>query len=106
MNRNLILLLLTLCSCTLSAQLVTNSTMTVQQYVQDVLLGANVSVSNITFNSASANVNSASVGGFDCTDCNLGIASGFAMSTGDVTGMQGPNGSTSYTGIGAGGFSG
>lgn len=81
----------------LSAQLTTSNNMTISEYVQEVLLGANVSVSNITYNGGSANVSTVQVGGFDCLDCNLGIESGFAMSSGDVNGMAGPNNSTAYT---------
>ena len=98
-------LFLTFCLCLLtslaSAQLVTTNNLTVSQYVQDVLLGANVAVSNITFNGGAANVTSNAVGGFDCPDCNLGIPSGFAMCTGDVLNMVGPN-NTSSNGTGNG----
>jgi gliding motility-associated-like protein len=86
----------------LNAQLVTSSNLTVEQYVQDILLGQNVTVSNITFNGGSANVVSPAVGGFDCPNCNLGIASGFALTTGDVAGLVGPNAEGFYTGIGTG----
>ena len=89
-----------------NAQMVTESALTVEQYVQDVLLGANVTVSNITYNGGSASTVSTAVGGFECVDCNLGIESGFAMSSGDVAGLVGPNNSTSYTGSGSGLFSG
>jgi gliding motility-associated-like protein len=85
-----------------AAQLITENTLTVQQYVQDVLLGANVTVTNIQYNSATANTVSTAIGGFDCPDCNLGIASGFAMSSGGVDGLVGPNNSTAYTGTGSG----
>lgn len=88
------------------AQMTTNANLTVQQYIQDVLLGQNVTVSNITFNGGSANVVSPAVGGFEAANSNLGIASGFAMSTGDVAGMVGPNNQTGYTGAGTGLFSG
>ncbi|MFM7104839.1 MAG: choice-of-anchor L domain-containing protein, partial [Flavobacteriales bacterium] len=88
-------LLLSLCLLHLanfaSGQLITTNNLTVAQYVQDVLLGANVAVSNITFNGGAANVTSNAVGGFDCPDCNLGIPSGFAMCTGSVANMVGPN---------------
>jgi gliding motility-associated-like protein len=80
----------------------TSTNLTVTQYVQDVLLGSNVSVSNITYNGASANTVSAQVGGFECPDCNLGILSGFTMTSGDVAGIVGPNNNTGYNG--AGGF--
>ncbi len=84
-----------------NAQLITTNNLTVSQYVQDVLLGANVAVSNITFNGGAANVTSNAVGGFDCPDCNLGIPSGFAMCTGSVANMVGPN-NTSSNGTGNG----
>ncbi len=88
------------------AQLTADNALTIEQYVQDVLLGQNVSVSNITFNGASANVSSTAVGGFDCVDCNLGIASGFMMASGSVQGAVGPNNSTSSTLPGTGTFQG
>jgi hypothetical protein len=80
--------------------------LTVQEYVQNILLGQNVSVSNITFNGGSANVVSPSVGGFDCPNCNLNIFSGFAMTTGDVAGLVGPNNISSFNGNGTGGAAG
>jgi gliding motility-associated-like protein len=83
------------------AQNMTTSTnLTVAQYVQDVLLGSNVTVSNITYNGGSADIVSAQVGGFECPDCNLGIGSGFAMTSGDVAGVVGPNNNSGYTGVG------
>ncbi len=86
----------------LHAQLVTSSNLTVEQYVQDILLGQNVTVSNITFNGGPANMVSPAVGGFDCPDCNLGIASGFALTTGDVAGLVGPNDEGFFNGNGTG----
>ncbi|MEN9639981.1 MAG: hypothetical protein RLZZ262_1850, partial [Bacteroidota bacterium] len=103
MKKILLLTLIIACFSKLSySQLVTENTLTVQQYVQDVLLGANVTVSNIEFNTGNANLVSTSVGGFECEDCNLGIVSGFAMSSGDVSGLVGPNNSGGYTGTGTG----
>ncbi len=72
------------------AQLVTSNTQTIEQYVQDVLLGQNVSVSNITFNGGSAAVSNIQVGEFESNNCNLSIESGYMMSTGSVTTAQGP----------------
>jgi gliding motility-associated-like protein len=106
MKKLLPLIVLTIGFLSAKAQMTTDNTLTVQQYVQDVLLGQNVTVSNITFNGGNANAVSTAVGGFECVDCNLGIESGFAMSSGDVAGMIGPNNSTGYTGTGTGGFSG
>ena len=106
MKRSLLIFGLLTFFCLANAQLITTSNLTVEQYVQEVLLGQNVTVSNITFNGGSPAVVSTAVGGFDCTDCNLSIPSGFAMSTGDVAGLVGPNGTSSYTGTGAGGMNG
>ncbi|MFM9004755.1 MAG: choice-of-anchor L domain-containing protein, partial [Flavobacteriales bacterium] len=106
MKKSLLVFALVLTACFSQAQLITTSNQTVEQYVQDVLLGQNVTVSNITFNGGSPNVVSTAVGGFDCPDCNLSIPSGFAMSTGDVAGLVGPNNTSSYTGTGAGGTQG
>lgn len=101
MKKILLLVVAFACLSKLSfSQLVTENTLTVQQYVQDVLLGANVTVTNIEFNTGSANTVSTAVGGFECADCNLGILSGFAMSSGDVNGLVGPNNSGGYTGMG------
>ena len=83
-----------------------SSNLTVEQYVQQVLLGDNVTVSNITFNGSAATVNSTAVGGFDCVDCNMSIGSGFLMSSGDAAGAVGPNNQTSYSGTGTGGWNG
>ena len=102
MKRSLLILGLLAFFCDAHAQLITTSNLTVEQYVQDVLLGQNVTVSNITFNGGPANVVSTAVGGFDCPDCNLGIASGFAMTTGDVVGLVGPNDEGFYAGTGTG----
>lgn len=86
----LIVLGLVIQTLSLKAQLVTTNTLTIQQYVQDVLLGQNVSVSNITFNGGNAAVNNVQVGEFEGTNSNLGIGSGFMMSSGSVNTAQGP----------------
>ncbi len=83
-----------------------NSNLTVEQYVQEVLLGDNVTVSNITYNGGSAAVNSISVGGFECPSCNLSIPSGFLMSTGIADSIVGPNDNAGTSGAGAGGWDG
>jgi len=80
------------------SQLVATSNMTVAEYVQDVLLGANVTVSNITFNGASANTIQASVGQFECEDCNLGMESGMIMTSGFASNAVGPNNQGAATG--------
>ena len=97
----LLTLILVLATSVLRSQLITTNNLTVAEYVQEVLLGANVAVSNITFNGGSAGVTSTAVGGFDCPDCNLGIPAGFAMCTGAVSNRVGPN-NTSSSGSGNG----
>ncbi|MFM9985818.1 MAG: choice-of-anchor L domain-containing protein [Flavobacteriales bacterium] len=88
------------------SQLIIENNLTVEQYVQDVLLGQNVTVMNIEYNSGSPNVVVPAVGGFESVDSNIGIESGFIMTCGDAAGTVGPNNQTGYTGIGPGGFSG
>ncbi|MFN0031436.1 MAG: choice-of-anchor L domain-containing protein [Flavobacteriales bacterium] len=89
-NKIFALLLAMAAANLLHAQLVTGNTMTIEQYVQDVLLGQNVSVSNVTFNGTSANVINMQVGEFDGSSSNISIESGFMMSTGSVLTAQGP----------------
>ncbi|MEN9347528.1 MAG: hypothetical protein RLZZ77_1039 [Bacteroidota bacterium] len=85
---SIVLLALVLSS---KSQLVISNTMTVQQYVQDVLLGPNITATNITFNGQPANGVETTIGSLDCIDCNLGIQSGFIMSTGSAASLVGPN---------------
>lgn len=91
---------------TAHAQMTVTSNMTVEQYVQDVLLGVNVTVSNVTFNTGTAAVSSTAVGGFEAPSCNMGIPSGFLMSSGDAAGAVGPNTETSHSGPGTGTWAG
>jgi gliding motility-associated-like protein len=71
----------------LSQVTVTNN-QTVAWYVQNVLLGANVTVSNITYNGSAANANNTavtSVGQLTNPGNQIGIANGFIMASGDAT---------------------
>lgn len=73
-------------------QLVTSTAQSPAGLVQNVLLGSGVTVSNISFNGAPI-----SIGEFDGTACNVGLASGIVMTTGTVVntgagdGPHGPN---------------
>ncbi|MCC6600916.1 MAG: choice-of-anchor L domain-containing protein [Crocinitomicaceae bacterium] len=60
--------------------------------VQNILLGQGVTASNITF----ASVND-QIGSFTCTGCNLNLASGLVMGSGNVSGAPGPNNSSSFS---------
>ncbi len=69
-----------------SAQVtVDNATMTVEQYIQNVLLGGGVTISNVQFNGGSAAVNNTQVGSFTDANSDVGFGSGLIMGSGDVT---------------------
>lgn len=73
------------------AQLVVNTgAMTPTQYVQNVLVGAGVTVSNVTFTGQSTQI-----GDFDGTNTFIGINEGLVLASGTVTTAVGPNNSGS-----------
>jgi gliding motility-associated-like protein len=87
------------------SQMTVTNNMTVEQYVQNVLVGGGVSVSNVQFNAGSAAVANEQVGEFNDPSGNIGLASGFIMGSGDVTMAAQPNagsGSTMGGGTGTG----
>lgn len=87
-----------LLSSVLFAQItVTSNTMTVEQYVQNVLVGAGVTISNVQYNGGSANVTVNQVGAFSATNSTIGINNGLVMATGDAQLVVGPNNSGSTT---------
>jgi gliding motility-associated-like protein len=77
------------------AQLSVNTAMTPAQLVQNVLVGAGVTVSNITYSGGST-----SIGSFTTGSSNLGLAAGVVLSTGDVSTIGGA--SNTDVGIGDG----
>lgn len=82
-----VLVSLLLSVITSNAQLIVNSgTMTPTQYVQNVLVGSGVTVSNVTFSG-----NIAQLGDFNSANANVGIPQGLILSTGSVTSAIGPN---------------
>ncbi len=76
----------------LSAQLIVNTGMPVNNLVNNVLLGGGVSATNIVFNGP-ANA----IGYFDGSGSNIGLDEGIIIATGDVMNAIGPNLSTSTT---------
>lgn len=66
------------------SQVVVNNTNTVSWYVQNVLLGANVSVSNITLNGVSGNSQNEMVGEFSDVTSSVGLPNGIILATGDA----------------------
>jgi gliding motility-associated-like protein len=78
--------LLVVCCGRLSAQLLVDNSINANAAVQNVLLGAGVTASNITFQG-----DNAQIGGFTCNGCGLGIGNGVVIGTGNVDGADGPN---------------
>ncbi len=74
--------------------------MTPAQYVQNVLLGSGVTVSNVTFQG-----NASQIGEFNSANANVGITAGLILSTGDVNVAVGPNNDGGAT-LPIGGFNG
>ncbi len=83
---------------------VTNNN-TVDWYVQNVLLGAGVTVSNITYNAGPANIVNPQVGEFTDPIANVGLTNGMIIGSGDVTMAMQPNtgGGSTLGGTGASG---
>ena len=91
---------------TASAQLIINTSQPPTTLVQNVLLGAGVFASNVTFNgypggSIPAGEEGTRFGRFNGTNCNVGLNGGILLFTGDVSYAPGPNDQEI---VGAGGF--
>jgi len=87
----IILLLLSTVSQSIQAQLVVDNTLTVEQLVNDILLGEGVTASNITFNGEPGNTVHVQVGSFDSENSNVPIIEGVLMATGNINVAVGPN---------------
>lgn len=75
-----------------NAQLLVDVTQTPEDLVQNVLLGAGVTVSNVTFNGLPGNINSnIQIGYFNATTANVGIGEGVLLCSGDANMAVGPN---------------
>ncbi len=74
-------------------QLTVDPSMTPEDYVQNVLLGGGVTVSNVTFNGAVGNMIDVNgqIGSFDASMANVGISEGLILSSGNVGVALGPN---------------
>ena len=84
-------LFLTIFAFQVNAQLVVNSSITPINIVQNYLVGAGVTVSNITFNGMPGNSADPQIGSFNAMNTNLGIDSGLVMCTGMTSNALGPN---------------
>ena len=77
-------------SGSLTAQLAIDSNVSAADAIENTLLGEGITATNITL-SGDGN----QVGTFDCIDCNLGIATGVVLGSGNVSMAIGPNSSGS-----------
>ncbi len=84
-------LLIGISSLSFAQLTVNNSAQTPAQVVQNVLLGAGVTASNITFNGVPANTVSQQVGTFNGAASNIGLTQGIIMGSGNVQVAVGPN---------------
>lgn len=76
---------------TVNAQLAVDNSITAEDLVQNVLLGAGVTVSNITFNGVPGNVANIQIGSFNGSNSNLGLSDGVIMASGNAEVAIGPN---------------
>ncbi|MBK7681002.1 MAG: choice-of-anchor L domain-containing protein [Bacteroidetes bacterium] len=92
MNKRILIsvsaILLLVCHSTKTkAQLTVSSAPTITQLVQNILLGSGVSASNITYSGSTT-----ARGSFTCAGaCNVGIANGILLTSGNITTAIGPN---------------
>jgi len=98
MNKNIIFtLVLTVISCSSYGQLTVNSgTLTPQQYVENVLIGPGVTVSNVQFNN-NLSYSGNQIGQFNYVGNQIPFAYGLILASGGVAGAIGPNNSGSST---------
>jgi len=62
-----------------------NNSMTVEQYIQTVLAGSGVTITNIQYNGGAANIPKEQVGSFIDGNSDIGLADGLILGSGDVT---------------------
>jgi len=105
MKKIALLSLLATCFLTSKAQMTTTTGMTALQYVQNVLLGGGVTVSNVTYTGYNNAIGEFNIAGAT----NLGMTNGLVLTTGSVLandplgfggGTDGPHGPNNSTGAG------
>lgn len=104
-QKSALALFLFVASISYSQITVDNSSMTVEQFVQNVFLGSGTTVSNIQFNGGPANIVNEQVGEFNDPNSDVGFTNGLIMGSGDVTMASQANtgGGSSAGGTGQGG---
>src|SRR5262245_61950809 len=79
------------------AQLVLDNSQSPEYFVQNVLLGGGVVVSNVTFNGVPGTTPTVQMGSFNGTNSNVGMTQGIVLASGDINVAQGPNNSSGNT---------
>lgn len=96
-NKIILSLVCVLLSCLSSqAQVTVSNSQTPLQYVENVLIGPGVQVSNVTFNGLTA-YSGNQIGSFNYTGSQIPFSSGLVLASGGVSGLAGPNNSGSST---------
>lgn len=84
------------------SQIIVNNTNTVEWYVQNILLGSNVTASNVTLNGAGGNIQNNQVGEFIDPTSSVGLPNGMILATGNANSASDPNLSTGSSDAGIG----
>jgi gliding motility-associated-like protein len=102
MKRILSILLSLFCAYTIQSQVVVNGNETVTSWIQDVLVGEGVSVSNVMVNGMPGNQLHIQVGGFSDANQDIGLGYGMILGTGNINMASQPNigGGSSLPGAG------
>ncbi len=74
-----------------NSQVVVTNNQTVQWYIQNVLAGPGVQISNVTYNAGAGNVVNEQVGSFTDASSSIGLPQGLILGSGDVQMASQPN---------------
>ncbi|HKL40729.1 MAG TPA: choice-of-anchor L domain-containing protein, partial [Cryomorphaceae bacterium] len=81
------------------AQVSVDTTMTVEELVNDILLGSDIPATNITYNGVPADSVTFQIGSFTVDSSAFPIAEGVVMATGEITGIMGEGDISSQNGL-------
>jgi gliding motility-associated-like protein len=84
------------------SQVVVSNTQNVEWYIQNVLAGQGVNITNVEFNGGPANVQNEQVGEFTDATNSIGLGEGLILGSGDVTLAQQPNAGSGESSGGSG----
>lgn len=84
------------------AQVVVTNGQTVEWYIQNVLAGPGVNITNVEFNGGAASIQNEQVGEFSDATQSIGLGQGLILGSGDVTLAQQPNTGTGSSSGGSG----